>query len=81
LEDWTQTLDSEESTRAQVITSFYEGEEHMQRMEAERIVYKLYIGLLGRAPGRLDLEYWAGRVRSGVSERDIISEFIYTYGL
>ena len=81
LEAWTQTLDSEESTRAQVITKFYEGEEHMQRMEAERIVYKLYIGLLGRAPGRLDLEYWAGRVRSGASERDIISEFIYTYGL
>ncbi len=72
---WIGQLDSG-VTRGAMMSLFSESAEFKAKTNGLVKASMLYVGLLQRSPDKDGLDYWAGRIDSGIAYRDIMAGFL-----
>ena len=77
---WKGKLDSDQSTRGQVMIGFSESEEYRQMMNSEVFVTMIYMGMLRRGPEEDGFNFWVNAMDLNVGnpaiELDLINGFL-----
>jgi len=76
LAHWINELENSTMTRSQIILLFYQCDEYQYANNAQKLVYQLYLGLLGRVPETEGYHSWTESLRSGVSREEAINAFL-----